>query len=176
MALPQEKFREIVFQLLYSYDLSYSTEEEMHALLTKELAVTKKNVREAQEKVNLIHQNQDEIDLLIGKASLSYTFERIQTVERNILRLGVFEILYDKEIPPKVAIAEALRLARKFGTPESATFVNAVLDSIYKTMMGETPSQSTVSSSIALLIESEEKAQEVSKSPPADLTSQDDDQ
>jgi N utilization substance protein B len=48
------------------------------------------------------------------------------------LRLGIFEIFFDSEIPAKVAIAEAIRLCRKFGTPESSQFVNAILDGVYK--------------------------------------------
>lgn len=71
---------------------------------------------------------------MITEHSTSYEFERIPRIERNVLRLGVYEIMYDSDIPPKVAIAEAIRLTRKFATPESATFVNAILDSILKSI------------------------------------------
>lgn len=137
MPLPQQKFREIVFQMLYSYDMGRASEEDMLTLLMAELSVTKQSVSNAQKRVRSLLAKQAEIDAAITKASLSYSFERIQSVERNILRLGVFELLYDPDIPPKVAIAEALRLAKKFSTPESATFVNAMLDNIYKVSLGE---------------------------------------
>lgn len=132
MPLPQQKFREIVFQLLYSYDMSQATEEDMLPLIMTELSVTKKAVQEAQMRVQAILAKLNEIDKMIAVASLSYAFERIASVERNILRLGVFELLFDDDIPPKVAISEAMRLARKFGTPESAAFINAIMDNLYK--------------------------------------------
>src|ERR1700722_6034969 len=118
MPIPQTKFREIVFQLLYSDDSGYADEKEMIELIMKELAVTKNAVRQALEKGRSIQNRTPDIDKAIAGVSPSYSFERIQSVERNNPRLGAFELLYDDTIPPKVAIAEAMRLARKFGTPE----------------------------------------------------------
>lgn len=166
MSLPQQKFREIVFQMLYSYDMGCASEEDMLPLLMAELSVTRQAVRSAQERVRNIIARQTEIDALISKASLSYSFERIQSVERNILRLGIFELLFDTEIPPKVAIAEALRLARKFGTPESATYVNALLDSIYKVSIGESVDNSQILQTSENLIKSEEIAKKAMEKPP----------
>ncbi len=137
MAIPQTKFREIVFQLLYSYDTGHSEEEDLTELLMKELAVTKNSLRLANLKVDQIYNLKDEIDKTIANVSQSYAFDRIQSVEKNILRLGTYELIYDDSIPAKVAIAEAMRLARKFGSPESASFVNAILDNLYKTSIGE---------------------------------------
>jgi len=128
MALPKQKFREIVFQLLFSDD--FGSDEEVITLLMSELAVSKKTVREAIEHKAQIETKQTEIDRLIAHTSKAYDFERISRVERSILRLGIYELLHDASIPLKVAIAEAIRLARKFGTPESASFVNAVLDAV----------------------------------------------
>jgi N utilization substance protein B len=71
------------------------------------------------------------IDEKITSLSPDYSFARISRVEKTILRLGVYEILFDDLIPPLVAISEAIRLTRKFGTPESARFVNAILDRVY---------------------------------------------
>ncbi|MBA2728858.1 MAG: transcription antitermination factor NusB [Parachlamydiaceae bacterium] len=137
MAIPQAKFREIVFQLLYSYDTGHAQEDDLIQLLMKELAVTKNALRQANLKVDQVHEFKDELDKAIASVSQSYGFERIQSVERNILRLGAYELIYDDSIPPKVAIAEAMRLARKFGSPESASFVNAILDNLYKSSLGE---------------------------------------
>lgn len=136
MSLPAQKFREIVFQMLYSYDMGKAHDEPMIELLTHELAVTKKSVKEAQARVHDLLSRLDEIDALIAKTSQSYEFERIQSVERNILRLGVYEIMHDPSIPPKVAIAEAMRLTRKFSTKEAASFVNAILDCLFKSTQG----------------------------------------
>ena len=162
MSLPPQKFRELVFQLLYSYDLGKSDEKSMLPLLMKELSVTKKIVKEAATRIKIITSYLPDIDKIISKTSQSYTFERIQSVERNILRIGTYELLYDEDIPPKVAIAESVRLARKFGSPESATFVNAVLDSIYKSGQGLIIENSNIAASFEQLIRSEEIAKEAS--------------
>lgn len=132
MPLPAEKFREMVFQMLYCNDFSLSEEADMVDLLMNELKITKKSAREAHQKMQAIWLKLDEIDAMIRPASTEYQFERISRVEKNILRLGIYEMCYEKSIPEKVAITEAIRLCRKFGTPESAQFVNAILDSVYK--------------------------------------------
>ncbi len=132
MALPKQKFREVVFQLLYSFDIGDSSEENMIPLLMKELSVSKKSVLQALDKAKQIKEHLFKIDELIIKVCKSYRFERIQTVEKNVLRLAIYEMFYDKDIPQKVAIAEAIRLTKKFSTPESISFVNAILDNIFK--------------------------------------------
>jgi|SRR5579872_15926 len=132
MAVPQQKLREIVFQLLYSHDFAAVEEEEIIPFLMKELCVAKSALYLAGEKRRAVEEKQKEIDQRIAGASDAYAFARIPGVERNILRLGVYELFYDPLIPPKVAIAEAIRLARKFATPQGATFVNAILDTLYQ--------------------------------------------
>ncbi|CDZ80359.1 hypothetical protein BN1013_00869 [Candidatus Rubidus massiliensis] len=137
MAVPQPKFREIVLQLLYSYDIGRSNPEDMIEILMKEVEVTKKTVREAQVKADKILAALPELDQKIADASTAYNFERIQSVERNVLRLSLYELFIENEIPPKVAISEGIRLAKKFASPEGAKFVNALLDTIYKNVEGK---------------------------------------
>ena len=163
MSLPQQKFRELVFQLLYSIDIGKPDLEALVDLLMRQLEVTKKTVRQAQERVNLILAKQKEIDVMITKSSLSYEFARIQSTERNILRLGVFELFYDDKIPPKVAISEAMRLSRKFSSPEASSFVNAILDSLYKASLGEKVDNEQINDTIRALQKSEELATEAAK-------------
>lgn len=131
MALPPQKFREIVFQILFSRDFAIDEPGEIVALLMNELKVTKRTMLEASSRADLVAQRQAELDQKIASFSTEYAFERISTVEKTILRLGAFEILFDTSIPPKVALAEAIRICRKFGSPEGAQFVNALLHSIY---------------------------------------------
>ena len=131
MALPIQKLREIVFHLLYSHDFATLNEDAI-PLLMQYHQVTKKSLYQAQNTVDQLIIHQEEIDQLIREHSTGYEFERIPRVERNLLRLGIFELKYVKDIPPKVAIHEAIRLAKKFATAESIQFVNAVLDSVYK--------------------------------------------
>lgn len=161
MPVPQQKFREIVFQLLYSHDMGQSEERDMLALMMTELAVSRKVVRDALDKMHKVKDNLQEIDQQIGNSSHGYAFERIQSVERNILRIGVYELLFDKTIPPKVAIAEALRLERKFGSPEGATFVNALLDAIYKASLGLKSDEQKVAESLQTLQKRDEEIKRV---------------
>lgn len=155
MTLSQQKFREIVFQLLYSQDVASPDENLMIDLMMAELAVSKRNVRLAQEKVNKIKEHLAEIDSTIASVSTSYDFNRIQVVIKNILRLGVFELLFDDQIPPKVAIAEAIRLSRKFSTPESAFFVNALLDHLYQKSKGGSIDVNKIAQQSQILLQSE---------------------
>lgn len=132
MAPTPQKFREIVLQILYSSDFNASQDEDMGTFMKEEFALSSKSMRLAQERRDQILAKKEEADALIGEFSSSYSLERIPRTERAILRLGVYELLFDTAIPPKVAIAEAIRLARKYATPEGGMFVNAVLDSLYK--------------------------------------------
>lgn len=161
MAFSQQKFREIVFQLLYSEDIAHPNESLMTKLMMGELAVSKKNVRLAQERVQMIKEHLPEIDSLITSISISYDFNRIQIVTKNILRLAIFELLFDDQVPSKVAIAEAIRLSRKFNTPESASFVNAILDHLYQAREGKQVDNQTLSQYSQSLLESEKIASDI---------------
>ena len=130
MALSPQKFREIVFQLLYSRDFILGEEEDTIDFMMEQLSVTKKVMKEAQQECGKIFARIPEIDDQIRHFSISYNLERIGRIEKNILRLGVYELCYQETVPSKVAIAEAIRLTRKFSTSESGSFINAVLDSI----------------------------------------------
>lgn len=160
MAIPVQKLREIIFQMLYSYDIGKAEQEDMIELIMKELSVSRATVVDAQQKVEEIQAIQEELDEMIAGASFSYAFERIQTVERNILRLGVYELFFAGDIPPKVAMSEAVRLTRKFSTPEAANFVNAILDTLYKAKSGEEPDLQALEKSIEEIDQSEKRAKE----------------
>lgn len=132
MAPIPQKFREIVLQLLFCSDFHPAPDEGLASFMMGEFALSSKSVRLAQERAALVVSRLVEIDQKIGGASSEYSFDRIPNVEKNILRLGVFELFYDETIPPKVAIAESIRLTRKYATPEGGSFVNAILDTLYK--------------------------------------------
>ncbi len=124
--LAQKKFREIILQLLFSIDMGEGKQEEILPLLMRELSVSKKIVTQAFERATSIWEKRQSLDQKIGELSQTYDFTRIGRVEQNVLRLGVYE-LEAQEIDHEVAIAEAIRLARKFASPEAASFVNAIL-------------------------------------------------
>ena len=78
----------------------------------------------------LMHQK--EVDELLKNISSNWTQDRMAVIDRNILRLGISELLFDSTTPPKVVINEAIEIAKKFGTDESPDFINGVLDKILK--------------------------------------------
>ena len=129
MAQSVQKFREIVFQLLYSRCFEGTIGE--LSLVMRQNAIPKKRAREAEKIVDTIWEKREELDQLIGAKAIGYELERISRIERSILRLGLYELLYT-DLPDKVAITEAIRLTRKFATAEGGAFVNALLDAIYK--------------------------------------------
>jgi len=161
MALPIKKFREVVFLLLYCTDLSGEQSNELIEMLSKELKVSKRHIREASERMKSVQEKQVEIDAQIAAETHSYEFKRIYSIERNILRLGVFEMLYDEEVPPKVAITEAMRLGKKFGTPASVAFINAIMDHLYKLDLGESSDPQQVTKTLDELVEDEMRAQHI---------------
>jgi N utilization substance protein B len=76
--------------------------------------------------------HEEKIDELISQYAQHWELERMAVVDRNILREGIFEILWAGDVPPKVAINEALEVAKKFSTQESSRFINGILDRIHK--------------------------------------------
>jgi len=83
----------------------------------------------------------ESLDKIIEKAAPQWPIDQISVVDRNILRLGLFELIYEdkKAVPPKVAINEAIELAKNFGGESSGKFVNGVLGTIYKEMLISNP-------------------------------------
>lgn len=133
--LATKKAREIAFLILYSQDLNDGGEG-LEGLVRAQLEVSRAHYKEAENRVNKIKEYLPMIDLIIERICTNYEFDKIPKIEKGILRLGVFEILYDADTQPKVAITEAIRLAKKFATPQAAQFVNAVLDTLYKESIG----------------------------------------
>ncbi len=136
MIIPQQKYRELVFQMLYSFDLGHPSDEDLCSLMMKELSVPRKIVNEGLDLVKKILVHLPEIDGLISETSEAYDLSRINSVERNVLRLGIYELYHDETLPPKVVIAEAIRLSKKFGSPEAVSYVNAIIDAIFKKKQG----------------------------------------
>lgn len=80
-----------------------------------------------------ISKNKDLIDSLISKYATNWQIQRMPAIDRNILRLATFELLFADDIPPKVSINEAIEMAKRYGDKDSGKFVNGVLDKINKT-------------------------------------------
>ena len=80
-----------------------------------------------------VHEHLKEIDDKISQYATNWQLKRMAIIDRNILRIGVFELQYTADIPPKVTINEAVELAKKYGDLDSSKFVNGILDNIHKT-------------------------------------------
>ena len=132
MALSRQKKREIIFQMIFSNHFYNIEKKDFIPFFMKEIKTTRKNIVISYDYVLKIISKLDEIDSHIKKHSHSYEFNRISKVELSILRLSIFEMNYDEDIPIKVAISESLRLAKKYASMQSSKFVNAILDAINK--------------------------------------------
>jgi len=123
--------REISLQALFQQDLTDSKKEDLDDLLA-EAAEGERDYARAL--VTGVLENKQELDSRITEVTDNWKLERIATVDRAILRLGLYELLEMSEVPPKVVINESVELAKKFSTEKSGAFVNGVLDKIYQTM------------------------------------------
>ena len=129
--------RSIVLQTLFEWDTTSAPEKEAHAILARNVAEFGGDDVDQPFMDNLLKgviAKKDDIDLVISKAAPEWPLERIAPVDRNILRLGLYELLFaDRaQVPAKVAINEAIELAKTFGGESSDRFVNGVLGAIYK--------------------------------------------
>lgn len=126
--------RELALQLLYALELNPIEVQEMLRLSREISRASAEEVREfAEELVAGVVANRDAIDNIIVDKSKNWAISRMARVDLNILRLAVFELLFLSEIPRNVTINEAIEVAKKFGTEESASFINGMLDEIATT-------------------------------------------
>jgi N utilization substance protein B len=126
----RRKARVIALQVLYEVD---SVGHEMERALVPFLAdgrLNEENAVFARHLTGGVLENREEIDGYIKKFATAWPLEQISVVDRNILRLAIFEILLDNSVPIKVAINEAVELAKLFGSENSSRFVNGVLGSV----------------------------------------------
>ncbi len=129
--------RSIVLQSLFEWDLNGLEKRAVHDVLERNVAEFAPNKTDTPFMTKLLDGvmgKQTEIDLVIEKAAPEWPIDRISPVDRNILRLGLFELLFAdrSEVPAKVAINEAIELAKQFGGDNSSRFVNGVLGAVYK--------------------------------------------
>ena len=89
-----------------------------------------------------VFDHKEQIDVRLEKYSDNWTLSRMTVIDRNLLRMAASEILYSKTVPPKVAIDEAVEIAKRFGSEDSAHFINGILDRVLKEMISDTPQAS----------------------------------
>jgi N utilization substance protein B len=129
----RRKGRVIALQTLFEVDCTGHDPSETLKRLAEDSSLPEEMIVFFQELVLNVLKNKSSIDDMIRRFAPTWPFEQIAIVDRNILRMGIYEILFNA-VPPKVAINEAVELAKVFGNNNSPRFVNGVLGSVYTEM------------------------------------------
>lgn len=136
--------REIALQVLYQTEQNTGTPpEETRRFIERRLRGDRKLIEFAEALVVGVHANQARIDALISEAAENWRLDRMAAIDRNILRLGAYEMLFCPEVPTKVAINESLELAKRYSTAQSSRFVNGILDRLQTAGGAENPGPDT---------------------------------
>lgn len=131
--------RSIAMQSLYEWDFRGKDEKKVEEIIKHNIKEFGPGVEDESFVFYLVQgvlRNRDKIDKLIEKCAPEWPLEQVTVTDRNILRLGIFELVFGnyEEVPPKVAINEAIELAKTYGGESSGRFVNGVLGTIYREM------------------------------------------
>ena len=127
--------RERALQILFQYDIHGKAGVWLEEFWKQFKASTDEKTF-AERLVAGVLEHKKELDALIGRHATNWKVSRMQIVDRNILRLGAYELLWLDEVPAKVTVNEAIELARDFGDEEAAKFVNGILDKVLTTEAG----------------------------------------
>jgi transcription antitermination protein NusB len=131
----RRKSRELALQFLFSHDFTGAADEPKALALEMErfcdsFETGKKALPYAQELISGICSRREEIDRELADRSHNWRLERMSLVDRNILRIAVFEMKFCQDVPAKVAINEALEIAKLYSIPDSVAFINGILDAV----------------------------------------------
>lgn len=129
--------RSVAMQTLYEWDFSGREPEKLKEIADrniKEFGVGLENDEFVWQLINGVVEHLPQLDEIITKSAPQWPIEQITIIDRNVLRLGLLELLFSKrdEVPPKVAINEAIELGKTFGGESSGKFVNGVLGTVYR--------------------------------------------
>jgi N utilization substance protein B len=122
--------REQAFQVLFFIDLTGTATDPALSLFRANFESEEAESLFIRELVSGVSARRDDLDRTIEAASQNWRLSRMSRIDRNILRLGAFELLHSPDVPPSVAMDEAIELAKKYGDEHSASFVNGILDRI----------------------------------------------
>lgn len=138
MSISPKKAREILLQILFALETGDLEREEMVSLLMGELKVTRRNVEEAIDKALVMRSRKEGLDSYMRNFAQEHVLEKIGKLEWILARLLLDEVRHDA-LSPSIAIAEGIRLARKFSAPEAGPFIHALLDALFKEVKGNAP-------------------------------------
>ncbi len=121
--------REVALQVLYQVEQNAGMPlPEIRRFIQRRLLGDRKLCDFTEGLIAGVKQHGEKIDALISDAAENWRIDRMAAIDRNILRLGVLEMMFSQEVPPRVAINEALELAKRYSTAQSSRFVNGILD------------------------------------------------
>ncbi|MDI6809604.1 MAG: transcription antitermination factor NusB [Candidatus Eisenbacteria bacterium] len=132
----RRKARELAFRILYQAEISSGEPMSVANEVLSESEHEASIDSYTRELVRAFSEHARQIDEIISRTSKNWELGRMAATDRNVLRYSVAEILYLTEVPPKVAIDEAIEIARRFGTEDSGKFVNGILDSVAREFRG----------------------------------------
>jgi N utilization substance protein B len=135
------KARECAFQMLYQWDISRDPIERVSNLFWKVRSSTDATRAMAERLCRGAQASVTRIDAAITAASTNWRFDRIASVDKNILRIATYELMSEPETPASVVIDEAIELAKRFGAADSPPFVNGVLDAVKRGLRGNAGSR-----------------------------------
>ncbi|RJR26251.1 MAG: transcription antitermination factor NusB [Desulfobacteraceae bacterium] len=133
----RRRARELAVQVLFHLEFSPDDPNEAFGLICDNFENPEEIRPYAKVLVGGVWERKSHLDNVIGKASEHWRVDRMARVDRTILRLAVYEMLFVEDVPPKVSIDEALELGKKFGGSESSRFINGILDFVYKEVLRE---------------------------------------
>jgi N utilization substance protein B len=134
----RRKSRELAMQMLFQADVGHQTGDQVRATFWKAADPVEPEVRGfAEDLFRVAQERQEEIDALIASHSTHWRVDRMPAVDRNLLRMAVAELVGFKSTPFPVVINEALEIGRRYCAPESSNFLNGVLDSIARSLIGK---------------------------------------
>ena len=136
MAGARRKARALILQALYEIDSTGHNAEQVVGQLLADKGLSEENNTFVHQMVSGVIQGKQELDAYIKRFAPAWPIAQLAAVDRNILRLAIFELLIDNKVPVNIAINEAVELAKKFGSDNSARFVNGVLSSVSKLATG----------------------------------------
>jgi N utilization substance protein B len=128
----RRKARELALQMLFEYDVTGTAPADMFAR-SEDLKNAPEGVRDFTKRlVAGTLEHRDALDAMISRQADHWRLMRMPIVDRNILRMALFELLHEPETPRPVVIDEALEIAKRFSTPRSSQFINGILDGVLK--------------------------------------------
>jgi N utilization substance protein B len=128
--------REVALQLLYQVEQNaQASQPEVRRFIQRRLLGDRKLCEFTEGLIAGVKEHQAQIDTLISDAAENWRLDRMAAIDRNIIRLGVYEMMFSQEVPARVAINEALELAKRYSTAQSSRFVNGILDRLLQSQL-----------------------------------------